>query len=140
VASASRRQPDAEPPRFFVDRGLGKVHVPQVFRTAGLDVVLMSDLYPDGADQRVGDDQWIREVSALGMVALTKDVAIVRAHVDALRASTLRVFALPNANLTGPEMARRFEVNLHRILQRSRRGGPFVDVIEPSTVSRRWPL
>jgi hypothetical protein len=61
------------------------VHVPQVFRDAGLDVVLMSDLYRDGEDQRVGDDRWIREVDALGMVALTKDVAIIRSHVAASR-------------------------------------------------------
>jgi hypothetical protein len=36
-------------------------------------------------------------------------------------------------------MAKRFQANLHRILQRCRRDGPFVDVIEPSTVTRRWP-
>jgi len=54
-------------------------------------------------------------------------------------ASTLRVFALPNANLTGPEMAARFDANLHRILQRSRKRGPFVDVVHPSRLERRWP-
>jgi hypothetical protein len=115
------------------------VHVATVFRDAGFEVVLMADLYPDGEDQLVDDDRWITEVSSLGMVALTKDVAIVRAHERALLDSTLRVFALPNANLTGPAMAERFQAHLHRIVQRSRRPGPFVDVVGASVVTRRWP-
>ncbi|HUP68230.1 MAG TPA: hypothetical protein VM142_00275 [Acidimicrobiales bacterium] len=140
MASASRgRLRDAEPPRFFVDRGLGKVHVPAVFRDAGFEVVLMSDLYTGGADQLVSDDRWIAEVGAVGLVALTKDVSIVRNHAAALEASTLRVFALTNANITGTEMASRYRVNLHRIVQRSRRRGPFVDVVNRSNVERRWP-
>jgi PIN like domain len=139
VASTSRRRPDNPAPRFFVDRGLGKRHVPPVFQAAGFEVVLMSDLYPDGEDQLVGDDRWIEEVGALGLVALTKDTAITRAHTAALERSTLRVFALPNANLTGPEMAERFNTNLHRIVQRSRKPGPFVDVVNPTSLSRRWP-
>jgi hypothetical protein len=110
-----------------------------VFRDAGFNVVLMSDLYPGGEDQLVDDDRWITEVSELGMVALTKDVAIVRAHSEALARSTLRVFALPNANLTGGEMAERFRVNLHRIVQRSRQPGPYVDVVQPTSLARRWP-
>jgi hypothetical protein len=76
---ASRRRPEVPPPTFFVDRGLGKVHVPQVFRDANLDIVLMAEMYPDGEDQRVGDDQWIRDVDERGMVALTKDAAIAEA-------------------------------------------------------------
>lgn len=87
----------------------------------------------------MGDDQWIAETGASGMVAFTKDVSIVRTHAVALRASTLRVFALTNASITGTEMASRYRVNLHRIVQRSRRSGPFVDVVGRSTVERRWP-
>lgn len=99
----------------------------------------MSELYPDGEDQRVADDRWIAEVGSLGLVALTKDVAIVRAHRDALAASTLRVFALPNANLTGQEMADRFAHHVNRIVQRARQPGPFVDVLGPKRIERRWP-
>jgi hypothetical protein len=113
--------------------------VAAVFRKAGFEVVLMAELYPDGEDQLVDDDRWINEVGSLGMVALTKDAPIVRAHTSALRDSTLRVFALSNANLTGPQMAERFQLHLHRIVQRSRRPGPFVDVVRASAVTRRWP-
>lgn len=72
-------------------------------------------------------------------MALTKDVNIIRDHEPALRVSTLRVFALDNANITGDEMARRYETNLHRIVQRARKHGPYVDVVHRDRVERRWP-
>jgi hypothetical protein len=138
-SSRRRSQPDSDPPVFFIDRGLGRHHVPGVFVDAGLDVVLMADLYPCGADQSVPDDRWIADVSALGWVALTKDANLTRDHVSALSASTLRVFALDNANITGEEMARRFRVNLQRILQRARKRGPYVDIVHKDRIERRWP-
>jgi hypothetical protein len=122
-----------------VDRGLGRRQVPAVFTATGLKVVLMSELYPKGADQLVDDDVWIADVSARGWVALTKDASIIRAHHEALAASTLRAFALDNANITGDEMARRFEVNLNRILQRAAKPGPYVDIVHKDRVERRWP-
>jgi hypothetical protein len=131
--------PDAPRLTFFVDRGLGKLHVPPVFREAGFDVVLMTELYPDGVDQGVHDDRWIMDVSDRGWVALTKDVRIFRDHAAALRASTLRAFALDNANITGIVMAERFRCNLHRIVQRARKAGPYVDVVHRDRLERRWP-
>jgi hypothetical protein len=140
MPSSRRRSPrDIESLTFFVDRGLGRRQVPAVFRDAGFVVVLMGDLYPDRADQAVADDKWITEVSDRGWVALTKDVNIIRDHEPALRGSTPRVFALDNANITGDEMARRYRANLHRIVQRSRKPGPYVDVVHRDRVERRWP-
>jgi len=74
-------------------------------------------------------------------VALTKDERIVRhaENQEALAASDLRVFAIANQNLTGPEMLSYFETNVHRILQRSRKRGPFVNVVYRDSVERRWP-
>ncbi len=134
---SARRRPEPQRLTFFIDRGLGKRHVPDVFRSAGHHVVLMAEVYAaDG--QFVGDDEWIRDASEAGWVALTKDVSVMRAHRDALAGSTLRVFALPNASLTGIQMADRFERNLHRIIQRSRHPGPFLDVVHPARLERRW--
>jgi len=99
----------------------------------------MAELYSKGSDQIVPDDVWIADVSARGWVALTKDTSVIRHHHEALAASTLRVFALDNASITGDEMARRFQVNLHRILQRVRKLGPYVDVVHKDRVERRWP-
>lgn len=72
-------------------------------------------------------------------MALTKDAAIARDHADAPARSTLRVVALDNANVTGPEMAQRDRVNLARILRRSRTPGPYVYVISATNIERRWP-
>lgn len=135
---SSGKRPEPTAPTFFIDRGLGKHHVPAVFAAAGFSVVLMADAFPEDG-QHVTDDAWIRHASDRGWVAITKDTAIVRDHAAALAASTLRVFALPSANLTGPEMAVRYEANIHRIVQRCRKAGPFVDVVRPSRLERRWP-
>ena len=74
-------------------------------------------------------------------MALTKDERIVR-HAEnqaALVNSQLRVFAIANQHLTGPQMVEYFRTNVNRILLRSRKRGPFVDVIYRESVERRWP-
>lgn len=115
--------------------------VPNGLRALGLTVHAMADVYPGGTDEAVPDTQWIADADAAGWVALTKDERIVRhaENQDALTASTLRVFAIANQNLTGPEMLDYFNTNVHRILQRSRKRGPFVDVVYRDGVERRWP-
>ena len=99
----------------------------------------MADVYPNGLDQQVADDEWIAEISTRGWIALTKDVAIVRDHAEALAASTLRVFALNNANLSGLQMAARYVDNLPTILARAEEPGPYVYVVTSGGIERRWP-
>lgn len=135
---ASSRQPPDEPPVFFTDRGLGRHHVAEVLVSAGLEVHRMLDVYPGGSDQNIADDEWIGEVSDRGWVALTKDTNLVRNHREALERSTLRVFALDSAQLTGPEMAERVRFHLNRILQRSRKPGPYFYVIHKNDIELRW--
>jgi hypothetical protein len=36
-------------------------------------------------------------------------------------------------------MASYYVTNIHRIVRRSRKPGPFVDVVHPDRVERRWP-
>jgi PIN like domain len=125
---------------FFVDRSLGRYEVPQVFAAAGFDVVLMAELYPDGADQEIADERWISDVSGRGWVALTKDPSIRYAHTDALADSTLRVFALPNANMAGAVMAQRFRDRLEDIVGwATSTGGPYVVGVYRDRLERRWP-
>jgi hypothetical protein len=64
-------------------------------------------------------------------------VSIVRAQPDALAVSTLRVFALGNASLTGPQMAQRYVDNLNRIVQRAARRGPYVYVVQADGLELR---
>ena len=138
LSGRKRSRPDA-PPIFFLDRGIGRYIVADALRQAGFEVVLMAAIYPDGTDERVDDPTWIARASSENWVALTKDPSIVRAHEDALRASSLRVFAFNNAHLTGEVMAQRVVSNLQRIVQRSRQPGPFVYVISVDGLERRWP-
>lgn len=72
---------------------------------------------------------------------MTKDERIVRNadEQEALVNSHLRVFAIANQHLTGPEMAEYLTTNINRIVQRSRKRGPFVEVVYRDRVERRWP-
>ena len=128
------------PPVFFLDRGLGVNYVARAIRHAGFVAIPMVEAYPHGADQFIGDDEWIQRASDEGWIALTKVVAITRAHSEALAASTLRVFALNNANLTGPEMAERYLANLNRMIQRAFKPGPYVFVVTATGLEHRWPV
>ena len=134
-------KPPAPPPEFFVDRSLGRHIVADAIRALGYVVHSMADVYPDGEDQRVADTQWIADADERGWVVLTKDERITRRPNEqaALAASQLRVFALGTKNMTGPEMAERYVANINRIVQRSRKERPFVDIVHPDSVERRWP-
>ena len=99
----------------------------------------MHELYPDGSDQFVSDDEWIRHVSDLSHVAITKDLNILRAHRNTIKQSSIRLFALDSARLTGSEMVARIAHHLNRILQRSDKPGPFFYVIHAETLELRWP-
>jgi hypothetical protein len=98
----------------------------------------MHELYPNGADQLIGDDKWIRHVSNLGYVAVTKDLNIIRAHTRAIEQSNIRIFAFDSARLTGSEMAFRMDRHLNRILQRAAKRGPFFYVIHSDSLELRW--
>lgn len=113
--------------------------VAEAIRTRGYEARAMADVYPDGADQRVADPEWIERADREGWIALTKDPSIIRDHREVLAATTLRVFAFTNANLTGAEMVERLGTNFNRILQRARKPGPYVWAITPGGLQRRWP-
>lgn len=133
------KRPEPPPPVFFLDRGLGRFLVAETIRRRGYMVLPMADVYPDGEDERVSDDDWILRAGDESWVALTKDYSIVRDHIDTLARTSLRVFALNNANLTGPQMAERFDKHLNRIVQRSAKSGPYVYVVGSERLELRWP-
>lgn len=128
-------------PEFFTDRSLGRHIVPTALRQLGLVIHTMAEVYPDGEDESVADTRWIADADGAGWVALTKDERIFRdpENQAALVRSQLRVFAIANQHLTGPQMVEYFQHNINRILQRSRKRGPFVDAVYRTSVERRWP-
>ncbi|HMC43567.1 MAG TPA: hypothetical protein VKI20_11205 [Acidimicrobiales bacterium] len=132
-------RPPQPPPEFFLDRSLGRVIVAHALRSLGHMVQTMAEVY--GEDLAVSDVRWMGDADAAGWVALTKDERITRRpnEQEALAASRLRVFAIGNQHLTGPEMAQYYVTNINRILRRCRKPGPFVDVVYRDSVVRRWP-
>ena len=132
-----RQQPEPKKPIFFLDRGLGRYVVADAIRDQGFSALPMADVY-SGKDEGVKDEEWILRADREGWIALTKDYVIVRDHRDALSKTSLRVFALNNANLTGSEMADRVVQHLNRILRAAAKPGPYVYVIGSRSLELRW--
>lgn len=65
-----------QPPRFFVDRSLGRVVVPRMLRAVGWNLVTLADHYGVPADERVTDVEWIEEAAKRGWPVLMKDKKI----------------------------------------------------------------
>lgn len=64
------------PPRFFLDRSLGRKAVPETLRTDGWDFVTLAEHYGIPADQQVADTTWIQEAAERGRPILMKDKRI----------------------------------------------------------------
>ena len=52
--------PLAKPPRFFIDRSLGRIAVPRLLLADGWDVITLSEHYGMPADECVADTEWIK--------------------------------------------------------------------------------
>jgi PIN like domain len=125
---SSRSQPEPLP-EILVDRGLGATELPEALRALGLGLVVhtLRSLYGEQAGQSVPDEQWIADAAAGNWLWFTKDdVTKVPIQLAALVQAKSRGFLLPNANLPGPEQAKHFTFNIHRILQRAKQPGPYL--------------
>lgn len=115
--------------RFFLDRGLGSVVVPDALRARGWQLTTMDERYGTERSQSVSDADWIGDAADRGEVLLCKDRAIATGPAEAMAVyfNEARVFALAHASLTGPDMAGLF-VTVERQLVRMacRAPGPYV--------------
>ena len=130
---------DGSGPRFFLDRGLGSVFVPNGLRDRGWHVTTMDERYGSSVSQEVADVDWIREATERGECLITKDVAIARnpAEAEVVYNCDARVFAITNARITGLEMLARLvrhEPAIFRWAQRT--PPPFVLGLGPTGVAR----
>jgi hypothetical protein len=127
--------------RFFIDRGIGGKIVPDGLRERGWQVVTMNERYGQAVAENMDDPDWIAEATEHGEVCLCKDAAIARKPVEAaaVRAARARVFALTNANISGPMMLEWIVRNEARILRRAGKPGPYVHGIYADDV-RPLPL
>ncbi len=139
MSKRKRAEPDA-PPEFFVDRSLGGYVVAARLREEGLVVHAMLEVYPDLDD--LDDVVWIEEQTALGRVLLTKDRQIRRNELEqqAVRQCGARMFTIPSASLTGPQMAERLARHRHRIIQRCRQPGPYIWLVHSAALELVFPV
>lgn len=95
----------------------------------------------NGAPQEVADETWIERAGTENWVVLTKDGRIRnrRAELEAFGAANLRVFGLTTAKLRKEEQTARFVSNINRIVQRSRKPGPYIYAVYENRVERIWP-
>jgi len=133
------RKPPEQPPVFFVDRSLGRLEFPRALRVLGFEVVTLWEAYRSAIEQRLDDDVWIVEQAEAGRILLTRDRLRLPRHRDAILRSGARVFRVARGAQNVELQIAWVTTNIHRIIQRSRRGGPFIDVVLEKTVERDWP-
>lgn len=133
------QKPPDRLPELFVDRSLGRLAVPSALRAMGFEVVTLWEAYGPAVEQVLDDDVWIVEQSEAGRVLLTRDHLRLGRHRDAIRASEARIFRIGDGARTAELQITWIRTNVHRIVQRSHRGGPFIDVVREKTVERDWP-
>lgn len=87
------------------------------------------------------DERWIALAGRNAWVVLTKDDAIRRrpAELAAVEEHAVKMFCLTNARLRGPEQCERFMTNIKRIVQRSRKAGPWICGVYDGRVAQIWP-
>jgi hypothetical protein len=93
-------QPE-QPPRFFLDRSLGRKAVPEALRADGWDVITLAEHYGIPADENIADTEWIEEAAQRGWAILMKDKRIRHSR------TALPVAARAAADLSDYRVARR---------------------------------
>jgi hypothetical protein len=125
--------------RFFLDRGLGSIVVPNALRAAGWVLETMDERYGLQESQRISDIQWIEDATGNGDVLLSKDLRIARNPLEAAAVDRVsaRAFGLARRDVNGATMARYLLGNEAAIFQMARRAsGPYVVSVHDSSTPR----
>jgi len=115
-----------QPPRFFLDRSLGRKAVPEALRADGWDVITLAEHYGIPADEQVADTDWIEEAAKRGWPILMKDKRIRhrQAEITAVTERKARCFVITRGDLPSADMAQRFITNKAAILAAAVEPGP----------------
>lgn len=127
-------------PEFLVDRSLGRYDVPAALRAQGQTVHTLWSVY-GAAEENLADTAWLRDAGRWGWAVLTGNPRIRwTAHeLAVVQVEAVQVFVLPRGQLRGAEQAARFVDNLAAIHRACERPGPFIYVVLPDRIERRWP-
>jgi hypothetical protein len=135
----STSTPPPKPPRFFLDRNLGRYAVPQGLREAGWEVITLAERYGVPEDENIPDVQWMREAAENDEAVLMCDDAIRKKNPEERRVLIevrLRAFVI-NSQLPAAEVVQRFLYNRADIEQACERPGPFVYRVHPRKIESR---
>lgn len=133
--------PGQQPPRFFLDRSLGRNAVPEALRADSWDIVTLAEHYGVPADEQVADVDWIEEAARQGWPILMKDKRIRHrpAEIDAVVAHKARCFVITRGDLPSAEMANRFVANKTAIFAVVAEPGPYIYSVQTDRLSRLYP-
>jgi hypothetical protein len=115
--------------------------LPDALHQAGFTTHTLASVYGEERAQVVSDEEWIALAGEHDWVVLTKDDAIRRREVElaAVEEHAVKVFCLTNAGLRGEEQRQRFLSNMNRIVQRSRKPGPWICGVYDGGIAKIWP-
>jgi PIN like domain len=133
--------PRDRPPRFFIDRSLGRVAVPAALRDDGWDVVTLAEHYGMPRDEEVPDTEWIADAAAQGWAVLMKDKRIRHrtAEIEAVVQYQARCFVITRGDLTSADMARRLIANKQAIYRATELPGPYIYSVQQDRLDRLFP-
>ena len=133
-------QPE-QPPKFFLDRSLGRKAVPGALRADDWDVITLAEHYGVPADEQVADTKWIEEAAKRGWPVLMKDKRIRyrQAEIAAVAEHKARCFVITRGDLSSANMVQRFIANKAAIFVAAAQPGPFIYSVQTDRIARLYP-
>lgn len=133
----SSGQPD---PTFLIDRSLGSHELADALLALGYDVHTLASLFQEERAAAMEDKEWLQYAGERGWVCLMKDrVQEHHANRSKIIEYKVKCFCLTKRSLSGLTQVDRFVGNIHRIVQRSRKPGPYIYGVYAQTVLKLWP-
>jgi PIN like domain len=133
--------PPRRPPKFFIDRSLGRVAVPAGLREDGWEVVTLAEHYGMPRDEEVADTEWIADAASRGWPILMKDKRIRhrRAEIEAVATNKAKCFVITRGDLTSADMVRRLVTNKQAIFRAIVTSGPYIYSVQQDRLDQLYP-
>jgi hypothetical protein len=133
--------PQGRPPKFFIDRSLGRVAVPAALREAGWDVVTLAEHYGMPRDEEVADTEWIADAASRNWPILMKGKRIRHrsAEIAAVVTHKAKCFVITRGDLTSADMVHRFATNEQAIFRAAALPGPYIYSVQQDRLDRLFP-
>lgn len=119
------------PPRFFVDRSLGRRMFPDALRAAGIELSTLAEVYGVPADEEVSDVDWLGRAGAEGWAVLMKDdrIRYRPAERTALVRAGVIAFCVASGNMRAADMAEMVISQIDAIRRICSRPGPSLTIV-----------